>query len=66
MNFFSHRYGYKSIKDIQYESVDIDLRNRLWNQINTLAPPLSEFSYHLAPTDPFFKKSLDRIFSFAC
>jgi hypothetical protein len=36
---FSQRHGYKKIKEIQFESMDNDLRNRLWNQINTQVPP---------------------------
>ena len=32
MKLFSHRYGYKPVKDvIQINSIDDELRNKLWN-----------------------------------
>jgi hypothetical protein len=30
---FSHRNGYRRIKEIQTESIDNELKNRLWNLI---------------------------------
>lgn len=59
MDTFSQRHGYTRIKEIQFESMDTDLRNRLWNQINTRAPssiyePVT--SYYSAASHQFINK----------
>lgn len=72
---FSERYGYRLVRDsLQYEQLDEETRNRLWNVIRTYVPSGVTVDWDIHPRfspeafdwavmvwDKYFKKPIDTI-----
>ena len=57
MNSFSQRYGYVPVNNIQLESIDTALRNRLWNSFLSREFP----NYYLDYEDTTVENLMDKL-----